>query len=60
MTTADQHPDPYRPLAHVGLAVTGILAGAVVDALTNSINGQISLVLSEAVRGGQELSHFTD
>ncbi|HUT09009.1 MAG TPA: hypothetical protein VMY42_00800 [Thermoguttaceae bacterium] len=32
----------YRPFALIGLAVTGIVAGAALGALTNSINGWVS------------------
>ena len=42
MATDNKPTDPHRPFALVGLAVTGILAGAVLGALTNSINGWVS------------------
>ena len=42
MATGDQRTDPHRPFALVGLAVTGVLTGAVFGALTNSINGRVS------------------
>ncbi len=42
MATGDEHMDQHRPFALVGLAVTGILAGAALGALTNSINGLVS------------------
>jgi hypothetical protein len=34
--------NPHRPLALVGIAVTGVLTGAILGALTNSINGLVS------------------
>ena len=37
MATDNEHTNPHRPFALVGLAVTGVLAGAVLGALTNSI-----------------------
>jgi hypothetical protein len=37
-----QPTDQHRPLALLGLAVTGILTGAALGALTNSINGWVS------------------
>ncbi len=40
MTARDSN--QYRPFALIGLAVTGILAGAVLGALTNCINGLVS------------------
>ena len=40
MSTQDS--SQHRPLALVGIAVTGILTGAILGALTNSINGWIS------------------
>ena len=42
MATGDEHSDQHRPFALVGLAVTGIVAGAVLGALTNGINGWMS------------------
>lgn len=42
MATNDLPLAPHRPLALVGLAVTGIITGAVLGSLTNSINGWIS------------------
>jgi hypothetical protein len=40
MTTQDSN--QHRPLALVGIAVTGVLTGAFLGAITNSINGWIS------------------
>jgi hypothetical protein len=42
MATGDQHADQHHPLALVGLAVTGIAAGATLGAVTNSVNGWVS------------------
>jgi len=42
MATGKEHTDQHRPFALVGLAVTGIVAGAALGALTNSINGWVS------------------
>jgi hypothetical protein len=41
-TAGDEHMDRHRPLALVGLAATGVLTGAALGALTNSINGWVS------------------
>jgi len=42
MATGNEYTDQHRPFALVGLAVTGVLAGAALGALTNSINGWVS------------------
>jgi len=42
MATGNEHTNQHRPFALVGLAVTGILIGAALGALTNSINGLVS------------------
>lgn len=42
MGIGDQQATQHHPLALVGLAVTGIVSGAALGALTNSINGWIS------------------
>ena len=42
MAIGEKNTDQHRPFALVGLAVTGILAGAALGALTNSINGWVS------------------
>ena len=42
MSTAAQQTDRYRPLALVGLAITGVVAGGVLGAVTNAINGWVS------------------
>ncbi len=42
MATGEERMDQHRPFALVGLAVTGIVAGAALGALTNSINGWVS------------------
>lgn len=34
--------DPTRPLALIGIALTGVLSGAVVGAATNAVNGWVS------------------
>jgi hypothetical protein len=42
MANSDRHADQHHPLALAGIAVTGIVAGAVLGAVTNSINGWVS------------------
>jgi len=42
MESSDQHADQYHPLALAGIAVSGIIAGAALGGLTNSINGWVS------------------
>jgi hypothetical protein len=41
----------HRPLALVGIAVTGVLTGAILGALTNSINGWISPLYFQTILG---------
>ena len=60
MATGDEYPDPHRPFALIGLAVTGVLAGAVFGTLTNSINGLVSpLYFSERLRLPVSLQYGT-
>ncbi len=40
----DQQTNRHRPFALVGIAVTGVLTGAALGAITNSINGWVSPV----------------
>ena len=42
MVAGNEHTAQHRPFALIGLAVTGVLTGAVLGALTNSINGWVS------------------
>ena len=42
MARSEERTHQHRPFALVGLAVTGIVAGGVLGALTNSINGWVS------------------
>ncbi len=42
MATGDERAGQYHPFALVGLAVTGVLTGAALGALTNSVNGWVS------------------
>ncbi|MEN6365631.1 MAG: hypothetical protein ABFC88_02320 [Thermoguttaceae bacterium] len=42
MVAGDQQTGSYRPLALIGLAVSGIVMGAVLGAVTNGINGWLS------------------
>jgi hypothetical protein len=46
---ATQDLSRHRPLALVGIAVTGVLTGAILGALTNSINGRISPIYFQTV-----------
>jgi hypothetical protein len=42
MVTGDQQTNSHRPFALVGLALSGVVTGAVLGALTNGINGWLS------------------
>jgi hypothetical protein len=50
-------PRPFRPLALAGIAATVILAGMLVGASTNAINGAVSPTYFESVMGWQILSN---
>jgi len=56
MVTGNEHIDQHRPLALIGLAVTGILIGAALGALTNSINGLVSPLYFRNVLGWQDIN----
>ncbi len=55
MATDNKPTDPHRPFALVGLAVTGILAGAALGALTNSINGRVSPLYFRNILGWHDV-----
>lgn len=49
-------PAPIRPLALLGIAITSILAGAVVGASTNAINGAVSPTYFVRIMEWQDVS----
>jgi hypothetical protein len=53
--TGEQHDDGHHPLALVGLAVTGILTGALLGALTNSVNGRVSPLYFRNIMGWHDV-----
>ncbi len=55
MATGDEHAGQYRPFALVGLAVTGVLTGAAMGALTNSINGWVDPVYFRNILGWHDV-----
>ena len=56
MATGDEHAGQYHPFALVGLAVTGVLTGAALGGLTNSVNGWISPLYFRNILGWHDVN----
>jgi len=51
MSSSHRHADQHHPLALVGLAATGLVGGAALGALTNSVNGSVSPLYFRNIMG---------
>jgi hypothetical protein len=56
MATGDQHTEQHHRIALAGLAVTGILAGAALGALTNAINGWVGPLCFRNILGWHDVA----
>ncbi len=55
MTTDIEPTNQHRPFALVGLALTGVLTGAALGALTNCINGRVSPLYFRNILGWHDV-----